>query len=144
LIRTCVKWGLQHALPEWRLHKHNLSKFKGRYRKLQKPKQPRSKHEGIKAAKALGIKQAYQDYIDLAGFYLGRAQASLLTLKNEHNIPELLLTGLRTFSLHAERQIGQIRRRAIQGETIPHDEKVFVLVPAPYRTDQQRQSGRPG
>ena len=24
LIRLCVKWSLQHALPEWRLHKHNL------------------------------------------------------------------------------------------------------------------------
>ncbi|MEI7997525.1 MAG: ISNCY family transposase, partial [Methylococcaceae bacterium] len=36
LIRTCVKWSLQYALPEWRLHKHNLSKFKGLYRKLQK------------------------------------------------------------------------------------------------------------
>jgi hypothetical protein len=51
----------------------------------------------------------------------------MLTLKNDFQIPEVLLTDLRTFSLHAERQIDQIRRRAIQGETIPHDEKVFSL-----------------
>ena len=127
LIRTCVKWSLQHALPEWRLHKHNLSKFKGLYRKLQKLKHSTSKNEDIKAAKALEIKQAYQDYIDLAGFYLERTKTSMLTLKNDFQIPEVLLTDLRTFSLHAERQIDQIRRRAIQGETIPHDEKVFSL-----------------
>jgi len=127
LIRLCVKWSLQHALPEWRLHKHNLSTFKKRYRKLQKLKHSTSKNEDIKAAKALEIKQAYQDYIDLAGFYLERTQASILTLKNDFHIPEVLLTDLRTFSLHAERQIEQIRRRAIQGETIPHDEKVLSL-----------------
>jgi transposase, IS5 family len=127
LIRLCVKWSLQHALPEWRLHKHNLSKFKGLYRKLQKLKQSTSKNEDIKAAKALEIKQAYQDYIDLAGFYLERTKTSILTLKNDFQIPEVLLTDLRTFSLHADRQIDQIRRRAIQGETIPHEEKVFSL-----------------
>ncbi len=127
LIRTCVKWSLQHALPEWRLHKHNLSKFKRRYRALQKLKHSTSKNDAIKAAKALEIKQAYQDYIDLAGFYLERTKASLLTLKNHFHIPEVLLTDLSTFSLHAERQIEQIRRRAIQDETIPHDEKVFSL-----------------
>jgi len=127
LIRLCVQWSLQHALPEWRLHKHNLSKFKGLYRKLQKLKHSTSKNEDIKAAKALEIKQAYQDYIDLAGFYLERTKASILTLKNDFHIPDVLLTDLRTFSLHAERQIDQIRRRAIQGETIPHDEKVLSL-----------------
>src|SRR5664280_153633 len=127
LISLCVQWGLQHALPEWRLHKHNLSKFKGLYRKLQKLKHSTSKNEDIKAAKALEIKQAYQDYIDLAGFYLERTKASILTLKNDFHIPDVLLTDLRTFSLHDERQIDQIRRRAIQGETIPHDEKVLSL-----------------
>src|SRR5664280_1425926 len=127
LIRICVQWSLQHALPEWRLHKHNLSKFKGLYRKLQKLKHSTSKNEDIKAAKALEIKQAYQDYIDLAGFYLERTKASILTLTTDYKIPDVLLTDLRTFSLHAERQIDQIRRRAIQGETIPHDEKVLSL-----------------
>jgi hypothetical protein len=127
LIRTCVKWGLQQALPEWRLHKHNLSKFKGLYRKLQKLRHSTSKNEAIKAAKELEIKQAHQDYIDLAGLYLERTQTSLLTLKNEHKIPDVLLNDLHTFTLHAERQIDQIRRRAIQDETIPHAQKVFSL-----------------
>ncbi len=31
------------------------------------------------------------------------------------------------FMAHAERQIDQIRRRVIQGQTIPHDEKVFSI-----------------
>jgi IS5 family transposase len=127
LIRICVQWGLQHALPGWHQHKNNLSKLKSLYRKLQKLKHSTAKNEDIKAAKALEIKQAYQDYIDLAGLYHERTQTSILLLKNDNKTPEVLLTDLRIFSLHAERQIDQIRRRAIQGEKIPHDEKVFSL-----------------
>ena len=127
MIRICVKWDKQHALPGWRQHQHNLRQFKNLYRKLQKLKHSTSKNEGIKTVKALEIKQAYQDYIDLAGFYLARVKAGILTLKNDHKIPEVLLTDLHTFSLHADRQIDQIRRRAIHDEKIPHDEKVFSL-----------------
>jgi hypothetical protein len=127
MIRICVKWDKQHALPGWRQHQHNLRQFKNVYRKLQKLKHSTSKNEDIKATKALEIKQAYQDYIDLAEFYLVRVKAGILILKNTHKISEVLLTDLHTFSLHAHRQIDQIKRRAIQGETIPHDEKVFSL-----------------
>jgi hypothetical protein len=127
LIRTCVVWNRHYALPGWRQHQHNLRQFKNRYRRLQKLKHSTSKNEDIKAAKALEIKQAYQDYIDLAEFYLERVQASILTLKNDNKVPDVLLTDLHTFSRHAERQIDQIRRRAIQCETIAHDEKVLSL-----------------
>ena len=127
MIRICVKWDKQHALPGWRQHQHNLRQFKNVYRKLQKLKHSTSKNEDIKATKALEIKQAYQDYIDLAEFYLVRVKAGILILKNTHKISEVLLTDLHTFSLHAHRQIDQIKRRAIQDETIPHSEKVFSL-----------------
>ena len=127
MIRICVKWDKQHALPGWRQHQHNLRQFKNVYRKLQKLKHSTSKNEDIKATKDLEIKQAYQDYIDLAGFYLVRVKAGILILKTDHKIPEVLFTDLNTFSLHADRQIDQIRRRAIHDEKIPHDEKVFSL-----------------
>jgi len=127
MIRICVKWDKQHALPGWRQHQHNLRQFKNLYRKLQKLKHSTSKNEDIKAAKALEVKQAYQDYIVLAEFYLERVKEGIQTLKNDHKIAEVLLTDLHTFSLHAERQINQIRRRAIHEEKIPHGEKVFSL-----------------
>jgi hypothetical protein len=127
LIHLCAKWNAKHVLPGWRQHQSNRRQFKRRYRKLQKLNPSTSKNEAKKVPKKLEIKQAYQDYIDLAGFYLERTQASIGVLKNDYKIPELLLADLHTFSQHAERQIDQIRRRAIQGETIPHAEKVFSL-----------------
>ena len=86
-----------------------------------------SNNEAKKAAKELEIKRAYQDYIDLAGIYLERTKASVLILKNDHKIPAIQLAELNLFTLHAERQIDQIKRRGIQGEKIPHAEKVFSL-----------------
>jgi hypothetical protein len=127
LIHQCAKWHDQHVLPGWRNHQSNLRQFKRLHRKLQNLKHSTSKNEAKKADRELEIKQAYQDYIDLAGFYLERTQASILVLKNDYKIPEVLLTDLHTFSRHAERQIDQIRRRALQGEAIPHAEKVFSL-----------------
>ncbi|TXL22886.1 ISNCY family transposase, partial [Methylococcaceae bacterium HT2] len=40
---------------------------------------------------------------------------------------KVLLLDMQTFLQHGDRQVDQIRRRVIEGETIPHDEKVFSL-----------------
>lgn len=127
LIRLCVQWGQQYDLPGWRQHRYNLKQLKRLRRTLQKLKQSKSKDETKKQAKALEIKQAYQDYLDLGNSYLERIKTSIVTLKNEYKIPTLQLNELYIFVQHAERQIDQIQRRAIQGETIPHAEKVFSL-----------------
>jgi hypothetical protein len=83
-------------LPGWRNHESNRRQVNTLYRKLQKLKHSASKNEAKKAAKELGIKQAYQDYIDLAGFYHERTQASILVLKNDYKIPEIMLADLHT------------------------------------------------
>ena len=83
LIHVCAKWHAQHVLPGWRNHESNRRQFKRLYRKLQQLKHSTSKNEDKKAAKELEIKQAYQDYIDLAGVYLERTQASIVVLKND-------------------------------------------------------------
>src|SRR5664279_4226383 len=91
LIHVCAKWNDQQVLPGWRNHDSNRRQFKRMYRKLQKLKYSTSKNEDKKAAKEVEIKQAYQDYIDLARYYLERTQASMVVLKNDCKIPEILL-----------------------------------------------------
>ena len=51
----------------------------------------------------LEIKQAYQDYIDLAGVYLERTQASIVVLKNDHKTSDVGLADLYNLCQHAER-----------------------------------------
>jgi len=127
LIRDCVYWSKDHALPEWRQHQYNLRRFKALYRKIQKLRHSTSKDESKKLAKAEQICEAHQAYIDQAQFYLDRVARTVELLKNTHKIPEVLLSDLTIFSEHADRQIDQIKRRVIEGEKIPHAEKVFSL-----------------
>ena len=127
LIRDCVYWSKDYALPEWRQHQYNLRQFKAQYRKIQKLPHSTSKDESKKRAKEVKICEAHQTYIDLAKFYLNRVIRSVELLKNTHKIPEVLLSDLSIFSQHADRQINQINRRVIEGEKIPHAEKVFSL-----------------
>lgn len=127
LIHDCVKWNTQYPVQGWQQHQYNLRKFKQLYRKIQKLKHSTSQDPLKKQAKEDEIRQAHQDYIDLARIYLTRINASHALLSGKHKVLELQFAKAKTFVLHAERQIDQIRRRAIQGETIPHAEKVFSL-----------------
>ena len=127
LIRESVKWNKDYALPEWRQHRYNLRQFKALYRKIQKLRHSTSKDEDKKQAKAEQIREAHQQYIDLAQTYLNRVARSTELLKQTYKVPEILLSDLSVFTQHADRQIDQIKRRVIEGEKIPHAEKVFSL-----------------
>lgn len=127
LIRECVAWSKDYALPEWRQHQYNLRRFKALYRKIQKLRHSTSKDEDKKQAKAEQIKAAHQLYIDQAQTYLNRVARSVELLKHTHKIPEIQWSELILFTQHADRQIDQIKRRVIDDEKIPHAEKVFSL-----------------
>jgi hypothetical protein len=127
LIRDCVHWSKDYSLPGWRQHRYNLRQFKKLYRKIQKLRHSTSKNQDKQHARAALIREAHQHYIDMAQTYLDRVTESYALLKDTDEIPEVLLLELNTFSQHAERQIDQIKRRVIDGETIPHAEKVFSL-----------------
>jgi len=127
LFRQCVHWRKSYHLPEWRQHKYNLRQFKQQYRKIQKLRHSSSKDEKKKELQARLIREAHQVYIDLAQKYLNRVTGSAEILKKTCQIPDTLLNELETFQQHGRRQIEQIKRRVIEGEKIPHDEKVFSL-----------------
>jgi hypothetical protein len=127
LIRECSNWSKDYSLPGWRQHQYNLRQFKKSYRKIQKLRHSTSKDEKKKKAQAEKIVEAHQDYIDLAQSYLDRVSESYELLNERYKIPAISLTELKIFSEHTKRQIDQIRLRVIEGEKIPHNEKVFSL-----------------
>ena len=127
LFRLCLHWRKDYHLPDWRQHKHNLVCFKKQYRKIQKLRHSTSRDENKKRIKAAEIIKEHQTYIDLAQVFLNRVIASYDLLKENDAFSEILLEDIKTFRLHGERQINQIRRRVIEGEKIPHGEKVFSL-----------------
>ena len=94
---------------------------------IQKLKHSTSQDEAKRQAKQEQINAAYQTYIDQAEVYVQRARATRQRLNQDHGLPTAMLADLDGYLAHAERQIDQIRRRVLQGETIPHDEKVFSI-----------------
>lgn len=115
------------ALSDWRQHDYNVRCLKKAYRRTQQLKRSRAKNETKRAARDAELRQAYVDYLNLAQSFLVRAAITRAKLLNDKGLPVFLLTALDDYVGHAERQIGQIRRRVLDGERIPHAEKVFSI-----------------
>jgi len=121
--RVCCAFGVEG----WRQSGHNLEKIQKRYRRAQKLKGSTSQDEIKKARQQAVIKEAYQAYIDMAQEFVERAQASLSELRQKGCPAILELMHIEGYIKHARRQIDQVRRRVLQGEVIPHNEKVFSI-----------------
>lgn len=116
-----------HDLTGWRQGSHNVKAFKKQYRIIQKQKHSTSKDETKKLAYEEVVKKSHESYINQAEAFLKRAavtRQAALTQSTELVVSVKALDG---YIAHAERQIDQIRRRAINGIVIPHSEKVFSI-----------------
>jgi len=75
------------------------------------------------------IVKAHLLYLELAQAIVDKAKGAIITilLSGVDDITRLKIDEIESYIAHAERQIDQIRRRVINGETIPHHEKVFSI-----------------
>ena len=65
-----------------------------------------------------------------AGYFIERAKLTMANIKQIENLSSsavLEMESIQVFIDHALRQIDQIDRRVLQGQAIPHDEKVFSI-----------------
>ena len=115
-----------HGLSDWRQSAYNLRKVKKLFRHAQKLKHSTSKDEDKRQAKQAAVQQAHRVYLEQARVYLERAQSTRERLKAVVRF-EAELGELDEFMGHTQRQIEQIDRRVLQGQSIPHEEKVFSL-----------------
>jgi hypothetical protein len=115
------------GLSHWRQSSHNLRKLKKLFRRVQKLNHSTSKNEKKKTQRESLIRAAYEGYMSLARSFLNKAQRNLKALDDASPQIEKRKEEIERYIAHAERQIDQIIRRVLQGETIPHDEKVFSL-----------------
>ena len=114
-------------ISEWRQGKHHIRKAKRFYRRAQQLKRSSSKDKAKKIEREQLIINAHTAYIDLAQSYVDKIRQTLLSIRSTNIIMRLRIEEIKMFICHAERQIDQIRRRVVNGETIPHHEKVFSL-----------------
>ena len=127
LIRPVAKYCAIAGITEWRQSEYNLGCLKGYYRVVQKLRHSTSKNPTKKAQRELEIQHACQDYLEKSQKLIFKAQNTLGKAGFIAVCPEKKRKKLNEFIAHGIRQMSQIKRRIIDGELIPHSEKVFSL-----------------
>jgi hypothetical protein len=126
LIEIIAGLCLDLGLSEWRQSAYQLRQFKKLFRQVQRLKRARAKDSEKRAAQQDAIRQGHRDSLEAAEVLAARVRATLGSVPAAL-VPETVLASLDLYLDDAHRQIDQIRRRVLRGETIPHEEKVFSL-----------------
>jgi transposase, IS5 family len=123
LMWVCTGCGLL----DWKDDKSEIKDLKKLLRKIQRLKHSRSKEEAKKEARKKAIIEAHQEYLEVSNQLLQRVQSTLEKIRRKYPEMKPNLLKIEEFIEHAERQMNHIERRVVQGETIPHKEKVFSI-----------------
>ena len=126
ISRLCGKLDLKG----WRNSADNIKKVKKLFDKVRKLKHSNSNDATMVAGKEEKIKEAHLAYISLVESYLVRAELSIEEIKDMGSFGMeylIKISEIERYMDHAYRQVDQIRRRVINGESIPHKEKVFSI-----------------
>ncbi len=118
------------GITEWRQSHHNIQKAKGLLRDIQKLKHSRSKNDAKKAERERLIVDAHRSYVDVCQGFVSRVEQTICILRELGLLSvtqDFRVGAIQEYIAHAERQIDQIVRRVVGGETIPHKEKVFSI-----------------
>ena len=117
----------QLGITDWRQYKHQFKKVRKAFHAARKLKRSNSKDEEVRRKRDELIEDAHRQYVDLVESLVERAKEtlSILDCMDAGGMAQILV--IQKYVGDAERQIGQIRRRVLDGETIPHHEKVFSI-----------------
>jgi hypothetical protein len=118
---TCGEWGLKG----WRKGLDYLKKARKLFNRVRKLKRLKGR-EG-QAEQDERIKAAHLAYLQLAEQIVAKARATLSGMDWSEVLPRLKADRIFEWIAHAEREMDQIRRRVIAGETIPQHEKVLSI-----------------
>ena len=127
VIQSTAQVCFTYGFVGWRQSTHNLKKIKRLYRRAQNLKHSTSKNESKQAERVTVVKQAYAAYVEVVESFVLRAKDTVLQLRQQGCSAVITLLVIDDYIQHAERQIDQVRRRVLNDEVIPHDEKVFSV-----------------
>ncbi len=115
------------GITEWRQYEHLFKNVRKAFNAARKLKRSTSKNETVCQKREDLIKDAHRQYVDLVESLVARAKLTLSILDGMDVGETAHILVIEKFISDAERQIEQIRRRILNGETIPHHEKVFSI-----------------
>jgi hypothetical protein len=132
------------GLSSWRQSNYNIKSLKKLERAAAASKKSRQKKSPTLQDNDK-IKEKHNEYINLAQSYVKKAKTTISKLEELKLTPKEIqqIVVIQNFIMHAERQINQIYRRVILGETIPHEEKVFSIFEPHTEWISKGKAGKP-
>jgi hypothetical protein len=117
----------EYFIPGWRQVKKLARKTRQLYRKAQRLRERLRRRAAKKELVEVEMKKAHVVYLEHCRTLLERAANELpnIPAKTERDVQKI--AEISRYIAHGRRQIDQVQRRVLHGETIPHEEKVFSI-----------------
>lgn len=131
------------GLSGWRQGKWYVRKIKSLFGKAQRMKHSSSKNAQRQVERERLIINIHLLYLELAETILAKVKNTIETITTVDIVIDLKIKEIKSYIAHAERQIDQIRRRVVEGETIPHHEKVFSIFQEHTEWISKGKAGKP-
>ena len=117
------------GIQEWRQSFYHIKVIKRLYLRIQRLRPSNSKNQDKKNGRSEKIKEKHREFILLLYSYVNTI---ILTIRKVRDMGidddvEIKLQKIEEYIEDIERQADQIRRRVLNDETIPHEEKVFSI-----------------
>ena len=112
LLRELGRAARKHHIGGWRQWRHLTREVKMCFNQVRSTRRAKSQPDRVEA------------YIERCCHLVDRAEESLEELEQAGGAQSSMIQSL---IVHARRQIDQVERRLLKGETIAHDEKVFSI-----------------
>ena len=112
LLRELGRAAKKHHIARWRQWRHLTQGVKKCFNKVRSTRRAKSQPDRVEA------------YLERCWHLVGRAEESCKELEQAGVAQSITVQAL---IAHARRQMDQVERRLLKGETIAHDEKVFSI-----------------
>jgi len=126
-IAVCRKLCEDLGKSDWRQGAYQTRKLKRAVRKASKLKASNCKQPEKQERRQRQILQAYQQVLDIAHEQVGWLRVTLDSIDSSNCHVLWQIEEIERYLFHSVRQIDQIRRRVMEGEVIPHPQKVFSI-----------------
>ena len=130
LLRETGRAAEKYAVRGWRQWRHLSREVKKLFNKVRSTRRAQRHPERVEA------------YVARCRALVERTEATLDALRDQ-GVGELGCRSITGLVAHARRQIDQVERRLLRGETIPHDEKVFSIFEEHTRWVSKGKAGTP-
>jgi transposase, IS5 family len=127
VVTLATRLAKEQSLPGWRQHEHLLHKVKQQVRDIDRASRAKSQ------AGQARLKTGYKELLQVAGELLQRGRQLAALLQASENLSVLDLSGGAGAKelLHYADLTAQVcdtaRRRVLQGETVPNEDKIFSI-----------------